>query len=121
MDPYCGFMTDSKDLRCNHYTGPYSNVYGWLWTALNWGLEIILPINKRKNNVRLQNILQHDIEDHLYTQKIYLQSKMSVHCFEFYVVILEDCQSSCAKYMDSYWGPFSLPSNGYWGFFFSLV
>ena len=44
-----------------------------------------------------------------------------MYCFEFYVVILDDCQSCCAKYMDSYRGPFSLLSNGYWGVFFTSV
>jgi len=50
-------------------------------------------------------------------KKINLQSKMSVHCFEFCVVVLEDCQNCCANCTVSYWDPFSLLSNGYWGVF----
>jgi hypothetical protein len=33
----------------------HSNVYGWLRTARNWGLVIVLPLNICANNVRLQN------------------------------------------------------------------
>jgi hypothetical protein len=32
----------------------YSDVYKWLRTARNWGLAIVLPINKCTNNVWLQ-------------------------------------------------------------------
>jgi len=52
--------------------------------------------------------------------KIDLQSKMSVHYFEFYVVVLEDWQSCCAKYMDSYWVHSASYQMGT-GVFFSLV